>query len=144
MRKVFVFLMIMSFYMTSSVANSSDDYASIRSRMYQMDVDSVEVCYSIPQWGWIGLVAEFNHKGANFYIESPNGGNLVRRSFNLPENIYNYLLIRIDSLFMSKRSPEIYSVANSQMEDDGPLLYVYRFDLFGIFLFVFAFMINLF
>ena len=74
MRKVFVFLMIMSFYMTSSVANSSDDYASIRSRMYQMDVDSVEVCYSIPQWGWIGLVAEFNHKGANFYIETPNGG----------------------------------------------------------------------
>ena len=54
--------------MTSSVANSSDDYASIRSRMYQMDVDSVEVCYSIPQWGWIGLVAEFNHKGANFYM----------------------------------------------------------------------------
>lgn len=127
MRKVFVFLMIMSFYMTSSVANSSDDYASIRSRMYQMDVDSVEVCYSIPQWGWIGLVAEFNHKGANFYIESPNGGNLVRRSVNLPENIYNYLLIRIDSLFMSKRSPEIYSVANSQMEDDGPLLYIYRY-----------------
>lgn len=111
----------------SSVANSSDDYASIKSRLYQMDIDSVEACYSIPQWGCIGLIAEFNQKGANFYLESPIGDKQVRHSVILPINICHYLLVRMVSLFISKKSPEIYSVVDSLVEDDGPLLYVYRY-----------------